>query len=255
MNEGSASPCEAFNTYFTVDFASTPELRKRVYEVRYRVYCEEFRYEEREAFSDGQERDKYDAASLHCLITHRPSGRPAGCVRLVPADAGPGIERLPLEEHCGDSLDRAFLDGLNLDRSTVCEISRLAVDGHFRRRAGESSSRYGAASTAFDASPQEQRSFPLISVAAFLAATALTELAGRTNVFAMMEPFLPRMLERSGIRFQRAGADTDYHGIRAPYFVRTQDAVANMRPELTELYQSINTRIRSQFGQGLRAAS
>ena len=84
---------------------------------------------------------------------------------------------------------------------------------------------------------------------------ALTELAGRTNVFAMMEPFLPRMLERSGIRFQRAGADTDYHGIRAPYFVRTQDAVANMRPELTELYQSINTRIRSQFGQGLRAAS
>ena len=92
-------------------------------------------------------------------------------------------------------------------------------------------------------------------VTAFLAATALTELAGRTNVFAMMEPFLPRLLERSGIRFQRAGADTDYHGIRAPYFVRTQDAVANMRPELTELYQSINTRIRSQFGQGLRAAS
>lgn len=254
MSEGTASPCEAFNTWFSVDFASSAELCQRVYEVRYRVYCEEFGYEEREAFPDGQERDKYDAASLHCLITHRPTGRPAGCVRLVPANAGAGLELLPLEAHCGASLDHAFLDSLNLDRSTVCEISRLAVDGQFRRRPGESSTRYGQLG-GLDVSRQEVRSFPLISVAAFLAATALTELAGRTNVFAMMEPFLPRLLERSGIRFQRAGADTDYHGIRAPYFVRTQDAVANMRPELTELYQSINTRIRSQFGQGLRAAS
>jgi len=254
MSEATASPCEAFNTYFSVDVASSAELRKRVFEVRYRVYCAEFGYEERAAFPDGQERDKYDAASLHCLITHRPSGRPAGCVRLVPANAGPGLELLPLEEHCGPSLDRAFLDGLNLDRDTVCEISRLAVDGQFRRRPGESSTRYGMPE-ALDVSRQEQRSFSLISVAAFLAATALTDLAGRTNVFAMMEPFLPRMLERSGIRFQRAGADTDYHGIRAPYFVRTQDAVANMRPELTELYQTINQRIRGQFGQGLRAAS
>jgi len=253
---GSApSPCEVFNRYFSVDFACTPELKRSVYEVRYRVYCEEFRYEEREAFPDGQERDRYDATSLHCLITHRQSGQPAGCVRLVPAGAAPGLELLPLEEHCATSLDRDFIAGLALDRGTVCEISRLAVDGHFRRRAGESSSRYGAAGAALEASPQEQRSFPLISVAAFLAATALTDLAGRTNVFAMMEPFLPRMLERSGIRFQRAGADTDYHGIRAPYFVRTQDAVAGMRPELTELYVSINARIRSQFGHALKAAS
>lgn len=254
MTGNAASPCEAFNRYFAVEFASSAELKRRVFEVRYRVYCEEFKYEERQAFPDGQERDAYDAASLHCLITHIPSGRPAGCVRLVPANAAPGLELLPLEAHCASSLDRAFLDSLKLDRSTVCEISRLAVDSVFRRRAGESKTRYGEIG-ALDVSRQEERSFSLISVAAFLAATALTDLAGRTNVFAMMEPFLPRMLERSGIRFQRAGADTDYHGIRAPYFVRTQDAVAQMRPELTELYQSINERIRSQFGQSLRAAS
>jgi len=254
MTERVASPCEAFNRYFSVDFASTEELRQRVFEVRYRVYCEEFRYEDRSAFPDGQERDAYDAASLHCLITHRPSGRPAGCVRLVPANVVPGLALLPLERHCAESLDREFLEGLQLDRDSVCEISRLAVDGVFRRRAGESSTRYGEIG-AMDVSRQEQRSFSLISVAAFLAATALTDLARRTNVFAMMEPFLPRMLERSGIRFQRAGADTDYHGIRAPYFVRTEDAVANMRPELTELYLSISRRIRSQFDVPVEVAS
>ena len=252
MTESVGSPCEAFNRYFAVDFASTEEMKQRVYEVRYRVYCEEFGYEDRSAFPDERESDAYDAASLHCLITHIPSGLAAGCVRLVPANAAPGLERLPLEQHCADSLDRAFIDGLELDRSTVCEISRLAVDGLFRRRSGEATSRYGQLG-AMDVSQQEQRSFSLISVAAFLAATALTELAERTNVFAMMEPFLPRMLERSGIRFQRAGADTDYHGVRAPYFIRTQDAVANMRPELSALYTSIRARIRAQVDRPLGA--
>ena len=37
MSEGTASPCEAFNTWFSVDFASSAELCKRVYEVRYGV--------------------------------------------------------------------------------------------------------------------------------------------------------------------------------------------------------------------------
>ena len=254
MNEASTSPCESFDDYFSVDFAASSELRKRVYEIRYRVYCEEFGYEERDAFPGGEERDRYDAVSLHCLITHRASGRPAGCVRLVPANALPGFESLPFEEHCSASLDRAFVEALDLDRRTVCEISRLAVDGQFRRRPGESSTRYGEPA-GLDVSRQEQRSFSLISVAPFLEATELTDLSGRTNVFAMMEPFLPRMLERSGIRFHRAGSDTDYHGLRAPYFIRTQDAVANMRPELTQLYQSIYARIRGQFGSGLKAAS
>ena len=246
MSEAAVSPGEAFEQYFSVDLASTPEAHAHVFGIRYRVYCEEFGYEDRSAFPDGQERDKYDAVSLHCLITHRASTTPAGCVRLVPT-AAPGLELLPLEEHCANSLDRALLDSFSLERSTMCEISRLAVDGRFRRRAGESMSRFGA-SKALDISQQEERSFSLISVAAFLAATALTDLSGRHNVLAMMEPFLPRMLERSGIHFHRVGADVDYHGLRAPYLGRTyQDGLATMRPELKQMYQAIHARIRSQF--------
>ncbi len=249
------SPADAFAAYFDVDLALTPETRAQVFGVRYRVYCEEFGYEECSAFPDGQERDHYDAVSLHCLITHRGSGRPAGCVRLVPADASPEIRLLPLEEHCASSLDRELLDSLALDRATMCEISRLAVDGQFRRRAGESVSRFGA-SKALDVSQQEERSFSLISVAAFLAGTALTELSGRHNVLAMMEPFLPRMLERSGIHFRRIGADIDYHGMRAPYLGRTyQDGLATMRPELKQMYEMIQARIRSQFEAIARVGS
>lgn len=246
MSDTPASPADAFDAYFSVDLATTAQARAQVFGIRYRVYCEEFGYEDRSAFPDQQEQDKYDPVSLHCLITHRASDTPAGCVRLVPATA-PGLGQLPLEEHCADSLDRELLDSLALDRGKMCEISRLAVDGMFRRRAGESMSRFGA-SKALDVSHQEERSFSLISVAAFLAATALTDLSGRHNVLAMMEPFLPRMLERSGIHFRRIGADVDYHGLRAPYLGRTyQDGLATMRPELKQMYQMIHARLHAQL--------
>ena len=63
----------------------------------------------------------------------------------------------------------------------------------------------------------------------------------------MMEPFLPRMLKRSGIEFERAGADIDYHGLRAPYFITTQSAVDNMRADLRELYTEIHKRIAEDY--------
>ena len=74
MTGNAASPCDAFNTYFSVDFASSAELRKRVFEVRYRVYCEEFGYEERAAFPDGQERDKRRGHSCDQEWNRRKNG-------------------------------------------------------------------------------------------------------------------------------------------------------------------------------------
>lgn len=237
------SVAENFQQYFSIDFASSAELKDAVYRTRYRVYCEEFRYEPLDSFPDGKESDEFDSQSLHCLITHKPSGLPAGCVRLVPAGED---AMMPFEQHCIDSLDHGFIDGLNLDRGTVCEISRLAVDGEFRRRKNEEKDRFGYAQ-GLDFSDEEQRVFPLIAVSAFLAATSLTVLTERTNVFAMMEPFLPRLLKRSGILFQRAGRDIDYHGIRAPYFITTQSALDNMRPELKELYNAIHSQICREY--------
>jgi len=180
------------------------------------------------------------------MITHKSSNTPAGCVRLVSTTGPGGNDLLPFESNCADSLDKEFLRGLDLDRTSVCEISRLAVDGAFRRRAGEKVTRYGEVE-GLDCSQQERRTFSLIAVACFLAATALTDIAQRTNVFAMMEPFLPRLLKRSGINFQRAGDDVDYHGTRAPYFITTQSALENMRPDLKELYLEIHKRITQSY--------
>ncbi|MCB1844310.1 MAG: PEP-CTERM/exosortase system-associated acyltransferase [Halioglobus sp.] len=210
--------------------------------MRYRVYCQEFSYEPADAFPDNQEFDEFDANSLHAIIYHKSSGLAAGCVRLV-ATTGPGGEDLlPFEKNCAGSLDQQYIESLALERDKVCEISRLAVDSAFRRRSGEQVTRYGEVD-GLDCSQQERRTFSLIAVTCFLAATALTDISGRTNVFAMMEPFLPRLLQRSGIDFQRVGHDIDYHGMRAPYFVTTQAALDNMRPDLKELYTEVHRRI------------
>ena len=234
---------ENFQRYFAVEFASTPAQLQQVFAMRYRVYCEEFKFEAPEAFPERMESDSYDPIAQHCLVRHRATGIPAGCVRMVPTFSTRQIDPLPFEKYCADSLDEAFINRLALPRAQLCEISRLAVDGRFRQRKGEQLSRFGQP-RAFQISAEEQRSFSLISVACFLAATVLTEVSGRCYVFAMMEPFLPRMLQRSGIHFQRAGQDIDYHGKRAAYFVTTQATLAHMYPQLRELYGSIKSSLQ-----------
>lgn len=237
---------ENFLRYFDVEFAASEAELAEVYGIRYRVYCEEFGYEPVDAFPDRMEKDDFDEASLHALIVHKSSGLGAGCVRLVSPTGKNGEHALPFEKNCADSLDTTLIESLELDRNYMCEISRLAVDGAFRRRSGEEVTRYGVIE-GLDCSQQERRTFSMIAVTCFLAATALTSISGRTKVFAMMEPFLPRLLQRSGIAFRRVGEDIDYHGLRAPYFITTESAIDNMRPDLKELYNEVYLRIESGY--------
>ncbi len=229
-----------------MDLVTTKQQALEVYGVRYRVYCEEFNYEAIDKFPDKIEMDEYDEQSLHCLIVHKASGTAAGCVRLVPVCAHQEKGLLPLEKFCQHSLDQALIEQMHLVRDTQCEISRLAVDGAFRRRPGEQATRFGEIDF-IECSQQEQRTFSLIAVTAFLAATALTELTQKTNVFAMMEPFLPRLMKRSGIVFQKVGSDMNYHGIRAPYFIKTQSALEHMRTDLKDLYDWVYQQVASDY--------
>ncbi len=233
---------ENFERYFRVELAQTAQQKHEIYAVRYRVYCEEFQYLSLDKFDQSLEYDAYDQYAQLCLIRHLETQLVAGCVRLVPTFDECAIDPLPFEKYCGSSLDNAFIASLRLERPSICEISRLAVDRVFRKRSGETLTRFGELN-AFQFSPQEQRTFSLIAVACFLSATFLTESSCRTNVFAMMEPFLPRMLQHSGIFFQRAGRDIDYHGIRAPYFITTQSVLNNIHPELRELYHWIRSTV------------
>ncbi len=233
-----------FQEFFTVEYAKTAEQRSQAYALRYRVYCDEFSSIAADKFPDQEEKDEYDEFSLHCLIRHNKTGLAAACVRLVPAlDDKNNSLQLPLEVHGKDNLDHDYIDSLNLDRAMVCEISRLVVDKPFRQRSGEALTRFGEIQ-AFDCTQPAQRPFSIIAIAAFLAATALTDIHGKTNVFVMLEPFLPAIMERSGIVFNKAGFDMNYRGIRAPYFIQTQSVLENMHDNLKELYDLIYKQLK-----------
>ena len=246
MSPVHVSLTEDFRRFFKVSLATTPEQKLAAYRLRYRVYCEELHYEPAEAFPDKAECDEFYERSLHCLVTHRRSGLAAGCVRLVRTSGDHNHTPLPIEAHCAHSLDPATVGFMKHNRDTICEISRLAVDGRFRRRFGEDRSQLGELD-ALDMCHQELRTFSLVATAAFMAATALTELTGCRNIFAMMEVFLPKVLARSGLYFERAGQEIDYHGWRAPYFITTQSAIENMRPELKEFYFDIYRSLANSY--------
>lgn len=233
---------EDFQKYFELELASTPEQLERVFHIRYRVYCEEFGYEPAESFPDKLEKDEFDSLSDHCVVTHKASAMPAGCARLVHADEN---SQLPLEKFCGDALDHAVIRAFDGRRDTICEFSRLGVDGAFRRRPGERVSRFGEIS-AIDCSQREQRTFSLIAVATILSAFAMSEMIERPNCFAMMEPFLPRLLRRSGIIVHPAGKEIEYHGTRAPFYFETRETVSGMNDELQEFYAVI----KASFNRG-----
>ena len=234
---------EAFLNYFDVDLVASEKQMDQVTRLRYRVYCEEFGYEPAEAFPDKREMDDFDNHSMHCLVTHKRSKRAASCVRMICAS---DEHMSPIEHFCLENIYVEYMDSLTDNRDELCEISRLAVDAAFRHRPGKKHTRIGEYD-AMDCCHQEQRTFSLVAVAGFLAAAAMTDISGRTNVFTMMEANLPRLLRRAGIPVAQAGNAMDYHGERSPYFISTQLTLDNMREDLHGLYDSIYQRLAGSY--------
>jgi N-acyl amino acid synthase of PEP-CTERM/exosortase system len=241
VKEKTTSLVEDFQEYFDLEMAQSPDQLESVYRIRYRVYCEEFEYELADAFPDQLETDEFDANSSHCLITHKASGLPAGCARLVHVDEQ---SQMPMEKFCGSAINEEIIRSFDGRRNTICEFSRLGVDGAFRRRTGEHMSRFGEISS-LDITKREQRTFSLIAISTILAAFAMSDRIGRPHCFAMMEPFLPRLLLRSGIVVHSAGDEIEYHGTRAPYYFETFSTVGGMAEEMREFYEAI----RAGFAQ------
>ncbi len=229
----------AYHDYFRLIPADTEALKREVYRIRYDVYCMELGWESPEENPGGLERDRYDPVSHHCLLVHKPSNQFAGCVRLVRAVQDPQHPAIPLQEHCGPSLDRSLMDFDSLDRTRFGEISRLAIRAQFRRRTGERNSPNGAETGNLVIHPSQRRRFPHIALGLYLGAAAVGLAEGLDGVFAMMEPRLARHLRLTGIHFRQVGSVMEYHGPRAPFYIDRAGLFDNLRPELLELLHAI----------------
>jgi len=243
MTTNPRHPLADFPQFFSLRPALCEADRNETYRIRYRVYCEEFGYEPAERFPHRMETDEFDELAAHCLITHNSSGQAAGCVRICPASLAGAHHPLPFDKCCAASLDQRMLARVAAAREHQCEASRFAVDGAFRRRSGEALTRFGEINS-LELSDPERRTFPLLSVALMLAGLAMAERLGRPQIFAVMEPFLPRLLKRSGLNFRRMGQDVDHHGIRAVYLTDHEEFLRDLTGEFEILYQWILGELR-----------
>ncbi len=233
---------DTFRKYFYVTPADTPVLQAQAYRIRYRVYCQEFGYEQEEDCPGGMERDDYDARSRHGLLYHRVSGRPAGCVRLILPDSDDPAAPLPFERFCGDALDRSLIDPRELPPGSYGEFSRLAALAEFRCRKEDEHQPLNLNDFEhIDASGRD--SFPLVPLGLFLLALALFLKSNLQIVFAMMEPRLVRLLRRYGILFKQVGEVMDYHGPRGPFMMRRETLLPNLTPEAYDLITLIDRQL------------
>lgn len=229
---------DTFNRYFTIQFVTTDEQREAMYRLRYQVYAEEFGFVNPVLCDDKLETDEYDDHSSACLIYHIPTGTLAACVRMVPAAL---YDKLPTEQFILDSIfHQETLDALQANREKWAEVSRLAVAKQFRRRSQEANTPMGYHS-------DDERTYPLLSVACFLSCIVLTDMINVEHCIATMEPFLPRLIKRTHMEFEEIGHMVNYHGNRKTYLIHKEQVLNNMNEETQHMVRQIHMDIMNQM--------
>lgn len=215
-----------FEETYEVLMADTPELLDEVYRLRFHVLC----IQEKgpglfaEDYPDGRETDEYDQQAVHCLLRHRPTGKPVGTARLILTYSGNSGSLLPIERDLADTFYPHVLDPRTLPRGTVAEISRLIItrafwsEGRLRKTVD--------AADAFDI--HTHKIHPILGIIVGLNQLAVEN--GVRHLFGIMKPSLVRMIAPFGLRFHPLGPIVNYHGLRQPHMAIMDE----MRTEVTE---------------------
>lgn len=242
---------ELFSRHFEVIPANSEILKARVFDLRFQVFCEELGCDL--PHRNGLESDIYDATSLHCLVHRRASqGEPeadVGCVRLVaPGTRGGG---LPFEKFGLLHVDRKLLDWRQLDPTTCCEISRLAVPMVFRRpfKVFENPVVTDKATenvTAISDRRVRPQRMPPVVLALYQAAIALTLHHQFAWIFMIGEPRLQRHLATYGIQMRQVSPTFNHFGERAVFVAERADfqaAIDSWNADKRDLYTAVHTQL------------
>lgn len=240
----------AFNEYFEVIDANSPELLREVFHLRYRVLCIEQRLPGFDAscYPEAYERDDYDAHSSHILLQHRPSGDFVGTARLILPDPLNLEKAFPIEQHT--QFDPALIDIDTLPRLHTAEISRLLIVRRFRRRRGESEKLQSEIIQEDNA--KKKRRFPHPILALVVGIIRMSARHNITHCFSVMDPSLNRLLGPYGLQFDAIGPLTDYHGPRRPYFIDLIKMLETMYVNNHQIWELITDYGKVQLGSRKR---
>ena len=237
-----------FSSEYTFTLAQTDSEKNKAFHLRHAVFLQELHYEMYEDQTKNHETDQYDNSSIHCLIEHKKSGLPAGCVRLVipSSDRTSNLYKLPVEIQGKQKLNHKTLHPSTMPKIQLCEVSRLAISRLFRPRQ-QAQKQLDVVCNEHNFSNEDTETFPLIAIGLFLCTYSLVGLTGRRHVFAMMEPRLPRLLSLSGFHFTQVSEAIEYHGSRHAYYIDHTKAEKEMHEDLMPLYLHIRQTLEPQL--------
>lgn len=192
---------------------------EEIFRLRFKVYCEEWGFEDPRNYPDGQERNEFDDKSEHFAIWSTSDESIVGSARIIlPSDLG-----YPLEENC--ELDPALYKSAlgNSGISKIGEVSRLAISKEYRKRI-EDNVLMGFSSElpTDDVIDHEKRKCNYVHE--FYKYLLLQSIeVGLTHWYVAMKRGLYVLLKRVGMVYHPIGPEIDYHGLRTPYLGNLQE--------------------------------
>tara|TARA_R110000824_G_scaffold50961_1_gene142007 strand:+ start:271 stop:576 length:306 start_codon:yes stop_codon:yes gene_type:complete len=91
----------------------------------------------------------------------------------------------------------------------------------------------------------------LLASGLFITGYSLGKQLGKIQVFAMMEPSLPRLLALTGFHFTKVGETINFHGRRSAYYIDKQKAESGLKKTLLPLYLHIQQTLAPQLEEML----
>lgn len=232
-----------YERHFAVVRATTPELLRKAYRLRYQVYCVENAFEDPGQQIDCSEIDEYDEKAVHTLLMHRQSGEVVGTSRVILPHKGE-FRPLPMATLLHGADQQRFAE---FPAARTAEISRFAVSKQFRRRYGEV--RYADVRFAENVNiPEvsERRLMPFITLGLLGGVLDICLEYEITHLAAVMEPPLIRILRRLGLDFTPIGGLVEHHGLRQPCIARLADLIQQSRDSESLVWQYVRYTIPEQ---------
>lgn len=233
---------DAYQKYFEIVLAETPELREIAYQIRYHVLCQEQRIPgfDQSSYPEKLEKDDFDDRAMHALLKHRSSGNYIGTIRIVLPDPSAPDKPFPVESYT--HLDTEYLKNQNVSRLETAEISRALVIKEFQRRKGdmlyqETNEGESSDENKNSSKQKDRRVTANISLILMAAVVQMSVKSNAENWLSFINPALNRLLSHSGMEFTPIGPLVECHGIRRPYFAKMTDILNKTYNEYQDVWE------------------
>lgn len=206
-----------FDENFEIFLADTPESKAKHYQIRYKVYCEEMGFENKDDFSHAQEFDHWDSHSAHFIVKHKESGKWVGAMRLI----SQCDQKLPIQQH-------ASLNNIkNNQPDESVELSRLCVLKEMRRASRITYSSNETSAKSDDIQETETIKFSVLDNKHLIsrqiiwgllhAASVYCYNNNITNWYFLTSNAIAKLLRKGGLNLVNIGDACNHRGKRYPF--------------------------------------